>query len=107
MPSATFGGSSSSIEGPSGGRSLGDNPDAVSSDRGGLPGPRVLWRPPVAWVALGALMLLSAALIWAWSAQETLLNEEWGYAFRTATEPASQYLLNPPPGKHLIAVPLA
>ena len=51
-------------------------------------------------------MALSATLIWAWSAQETLLNDEWGYAFRTATEPASQYLLQPPQGKHLIAVPL-
>jgi hypothetical protein len=51
-------------------------------------------------------MALSAGLIWAWSAQETLLNDEWGYAFRTATEPASNYLLDPPPGKHLIAVPL-
>jgi hypothetical protein len=55
---------------------------------------------------LAALMALSAGLIWAWSGQETLLGDEWGYAFRTATEPAGQYLLNPPPGKHLIAVPL-
>jgi len=51
-------------------------------------------------------MALSAGLIWAWSGQETLLGDEWGYAFRTATESAGQYLLNPPPGKHLIAVPL-
>lgn len=51
-------------------------------------------------------MALSAALVWAWSSQETLLNDEWGYAFRAATEPAGQYLLQPPPGKHLIAIPL-
>jgi hypothetical protein len=51
-------------------------------------------------------MALSAALIYAWSAQETLLGDEWGYALRSATEPAGQYLLQPPPGKHLIAIPL-
>ncbi len=51
-------------------------------------------------------MALSAALVWAWSGQETLLNDEWGYAFRAATEPVGQLLLQPPPGKHLIAIPL-
>jgi len=51
-------------------------------------------------------MALSAALIWAWSTHQTLVGDEWGYAIRTATEPASQYLLQPPPGKHLIAIPL-
>ena len=50
-------------------------------------------------------MALSAALIWTLVGQETLLGDEWGYAFER-DEPASQYLLEPPPGKHLIAMPL-
>lgn len=45
-------------------------------------------------------------LIWLWSTHQTLVGDEWGYALRTATQPAHQYLLEPPPGKHLIAIPL-
>src|SRR3954451_7701824 len=55
---------------------------------------------------LAVAMVASAVLIWTWSNGETLLGDEWGYALRIATEPASTYLLNPPAGKHLIAVPL-
>jgi hypothetical protein len=78
----------------------------VISGAGESPGPAWLWRRPIAWIVLGALMALSATLIWAWSAQQTLLSDVWGYAVRTATQPAGEYLFNPPPGKHLIAVPL-
>jgi hypothetical protein len=60
----------------------------------------------IAWALLAALMAASATLIWIWGRGETLLGDEWGYALRIATEPASTYLLNPPPGKHLIAIPL-
>jgi hypothetical protein len=70
------------------------------------PGPTIVWRRPVAWGALALAMALSAGLIWAWSSQETLVGDEWGYALRITTEPASQYLLHPPPGKHLTAIPL-
>jgi hypothetical protein len=65
-----------------------------------------VWRQTVAWVALALCMAVSAALIWTWSSHDTLIGDEWGYALRTATQPASTYLLHPPPGKHLIAVPL-
>lgn len=51
-------------------------------------------------------MALSAALIWSWSTHQTLLGDEWGYAYRTSAFPATEYLFNPPPGKHLIAIPL-
>ncbi|MFL5892065.1 MAG: hypothetical protein ACJ75I_04915 [Solirubrobacterales bacterium] len=51
-------------------------------------------------------MAASAALIWVWGRGLTLFDDEWGYALRIATEPASTYLINPPAGKHLIAVPL-
>jgi hypothetical protein len=50
--------------------------------------------------------VLSTALIWHWSSNQTLLGDEWGYAYRTSTEPATEFMFNPPPGKHLIAVPL-
>jgi hypothetical protein len=51
-------------------------------------------------------MALSAAFIWSWSTHSTLHGDEWGYASRTSALPASEYLFNPPPSKHLIAIPL-
>ena len=51
-------------------------------------------------------MALSAAFIWSWSTQGTLRGDEWGYAYRVSVDPAGEYLLDPPRGKHLIAVPL-
>ena len=60
----------------------------------------------VAWALLAVAMVASATLIWTWGQGMTLFGDEWGYAVRTATEPASTYLLNPPTGKHLIAVPI-
>src|SRR4051812_13866045 len=60
----------------------------------------------IAFAALAVAMAASAVLIWTWSRGQTLFGDEWGYALRIATEPASTYLVNPPPGKHLIAVPL-
>jgi hypothetical protein len=51
-------------------------------------------------------MAASAALIWSWGQGMTLFGDEWGYALRTATESAPSYLLNPPAGKHLVAVPI-
>jgi hypothetical protein len=76
------------------------------SGQGGPPGPAIVWRRSVAWTVLGLLMAISAALIWAWSPQLTLLDDEWDYAYRTATQPAAEYMIDPPPGGHLIAVPL-
>lgn len=69
-----------------------------------IPAP-LAWRRP-AFALLGVAMAASAALIWAWGQGLTLFGDEWGYAVRVATEPASTYLINPPAGKHLIAVPL-
>ena len=51
-------------------------------------------------------MVAAAALIWTWDRGLTMIDDEWGYVLRITTEPASTYLLNPPAGKHLIAVPL-
>ena len=51
-------------------------------------------------------MALSTVFIWSWSSNETLLGDEWGYALRTSTESVTQFMFNPPPGKHLIAIPL-
>jgi len=51
-------------------------------------------------------MALSAALIWSWSTHDTIRGDEWGYANRVSVLPAEEYLLNPPPRKHLIAIPL-
>ncbi len=51
-------------------------------------------------------MALSAALTWAWSTELTLLDDEWDYAYRTSAQPMSEYVLDPPPMGHLIAVPL-
>ena len=79
-------------------------PPARSTDA--PPGPAILWRPQVAWIVLGLLMALSAALIWAWSTRQTLLDDEWEYAYRTSALPMSEYLLDPPPRGHLLAVPL-
>ncbi len=72
--------------------------------RASVPAPLVWRRPAIA--ALGFAMAASAILIWIWGQGLTLFDDEWGYAVRIATEPASTYLLNPPAGKHLIAVPL-
>lgn len=51
-------------------------------------------------------MALSAALIWSWSTHETLRGDEWSYAYRVSVLPTFEYTLQPPPGKHLIAIPL-
>jgi hypothetical protein len=51
-------------------------------------------------------MVLSTLLIWGWSSNQTLLGDEWGYARRTSTQSVATFMFNPPPGKHLIAVPL-
>jgi hypothetical protein len=60
----------------------------------------------VAWLVLGLLMALSAVFIWSWSTHATLHGDEWGYANRTSVLPTTEYLFNPPPTKHLIAIPL-
>jgi hypothetical protein len=51
-------------------------------------------------------MVLSTVLIWSWSSSQTLVGDQWGYARRTSTESVAGFMFNPPPGKHLIAVPL-
>jgi len=65
-----------------------------------------LWQRTVAWSALGGLIILSTGLIWRWSANQTLLIDEWGYATRTSRQSTVDFMFDPPPGKHLIAVPL-
>jgi hypothetical protein len=72
--------------------------------RASVPGSIAMRR--AAWALLALAMVASATLIWTWGQGMTLFGDEWGYAVRTATEPASTYLFNPPTGKHLIAVPL-
>jgi hypothetical protein len=51
-------------------------------------------------------MALSAAFIWSWSTHGTLRGDEWGYAARVSALPTWEYMFQPPPGKHLIAIPL-
>ena len=65
-----------------------------------------LWQRTVAWTALGGLIVLSTVLIWSWSSNQTLLGDEWGYAYLTSSRSVATFMFNPPPGKHLIAVPL-
>ncbi len=73
---------------------------------GGPPGQLTAWRRSVPWLVLGLLMALSSAFILMWSTHETLHGDEWGYANRTSVLPTSEYLFDPPPSKHLIAIPL-
>lgn len=86
----------------------------VASAGGGRSRPQVdgwppwafVWRRSVAWAALAGLIVLSTALIWSWSSNQTLLGDVQGYAYRTSTVSVTEFMFNPPPGKHLIAVPL-
>src|SRR5919204_1826727 len=87
-------------------------PPSASASRGPSRGVRMITMTELdrsrwlAWTALAAAMALSATLVWVWGSGLTLIDDEWGYAVRTATQPMLTYLFNPPPGKHLIAVPL-
>ena len=50
--------------------------------------------------------VISIALVGFAGKGQTLKGDEWGYAYRLATEPLIHAILHPPPGKYLIVLPM-
>jgi hypothetical protein len=60
----------------------------------------------LAWGAFFFAAVVSIVLIGYAGRGQTLKGDEWGYAFRLATEPLLDAIFDPPPGKYLLVLPM-
>jgi hypothetical protein len=60
----------------------------------------------VAWILFAVAAAISIVVIVVAGSGQTLKGDEWGIAYRLATEPLPHAILHAPPGKYLIVLPM-
>jgi hypothetical protein len=60
----------------------------------------------LAWILFAVAAVISIALIGFAGRGQTLKGDEWGFAYRLATETLPHAILHAPPGKYLIVLPM-
>ena len=60
----------------------------------------------IAFALVGVAMAVSALALLYWGRDQTIRGDELGYAARLASQPFGEAVLEPPPNKYFIALPL-